>query len=81
MPIVFTGLRPGEKLYEELLMQEEGMRSTANTKIYIGKPLQIDEELLRQTLESLKVAMTDDTDQLRTLIKTLVPTYRQSGKK
>ena len=80
MPIVFTGLRPGEKLYEELLMDEEGMRSTANEKIFIGKPLSIDEDMLREVLENLRVAMTDDTERLRTLIKTLVPTYRQSGK-
>ena len=80
IPIKFTGLRPGEKLYEELLMEEEGMRSTANKKIYIGKPLSIDESLLRRTLEELHAAMTDDTDHIRSLIKQLVPTYRQGGK-
>ena len=42
--IVFTGLRPGEKLYEEMLMKEEGMQETANKLIHIGKPIQMDEE-------------------------------------
>ena len=48
IPIVYTGLRPGEKLYEELLLQEEGMERTQNEMIYIGHPLAFDESELRQ---------------------------------
>ena len=48
IPIVYTGLRPGEKLYEELLLQEEGMERTPNEMIYIGHPLAFDESELRQ---------------------------------
>ena len=77
IPIVFTGLRPGEKLYEELLMQEEGMKSTANHKIFIGNPISFDVELLEKTLVELKDAATNDTTNVRRLIKLLVPTYQQ----
>ncbi len=74
--ITFTGLRPGEKLYEELLMDEEGMKSTENKLIYIGKPIEFDEAELWQTLEQIKVAVTEPHADLRALIKTLVPTYQ-----
>lgn len=52
--IEFTGLRPGEKLYEELLMDEEGMRETANKLIHVGKPIEIDEMKFFQQLKRLK---------------------------
>ena len=54
--VVYTGLRPGEKLYEELLMKEEGMRSTPNQLIYIGQPLDIDEAEFIAQLERLEEA-------------------------
>ena len=54
VPIVFTGLRPGEKLFEELLMDEEGLKSTENKKIFIGNQIDIDEKELLRKLEILR---------------------------
>ena len=73
--IKITGLRPGEKLYEERLMAEEGMQKTANDSISIGRPLEIDENKLSECLEKLRVAAAEDSPDLRALIKELVPTY------
>jgi FlaA1/EpsC-like NDP-sugar epimerase len=75
--ITFTGLRQGEKLFEELLLNEEGMRKTPNKKIYIGNPIQIDSALLDRTLDQMQAAAaTNDNVTLLALIKELVPTYR-----
>ena len=75
--IVFTGLRQGEKLFEELLLNEEGMRKTPNKKIYIGNPIHMDSALLERTLDQMKeAAAINDNATLLTLIKDLVPTYR-----
>ncbi|MBQ9802032.1 MAG: polysaccharide biosynthesis protein [Clostridia bacterium] len=74
--IVFTGLRPGEKLFEELLLDEEGMRKTPNEKIYIGNPIPVDQELLDSTLQEIReAAAVNDGAQLITLLKKLVPMY------
>ncbi len=73
--IVFTGLRPGEKLYEELLMSEEGMTATENELIHIGKPLNIDEEKFMAGLMHLREVMYDDSVDIRSLVEELVPTY------
>lgn len=54
VPIIFTGLRPGEKLFEELLMDEEGLKSTQNKKIFIGNQIKIDETDMLSKLEVLK---------------------------
>lgn len=81
--IEFTGLRPGEKLYEELLMGEEGLRETPNRLIYIGMPIEFDSEKLEKDLEKLKEAADgDDEKRVKELVKELVPTYRptQAGK-
>ena len=75
IPIVFTGLRPGEKLYEELLMAEEGMKSTANQRIHIGRPIEFDEKLFLETLDKLREQMKNDQYDLRPLIRVLVPTF------
>ena len=75
IPIVFTGLRPGEKLYEELLMSEEGMGSTANKLIHIGKPISFDGDMLLQTLETMRRAAEENSPELLLHIKALVPTY------
>ena len=75
--IVFTGLRPGEKLYEELLMNEEGMQKTPNQKIYIGQPICFDSEELSKTLDQMREAASENNNAaLLTFIKQLVPTYR-----
>ena len=73
--IEFTGLRPGEKLYEELLMAEEGMKETANKLIYIGKPIEIDEMRFFAQLKELKEASKNESCDIRPLVKEIVPTY------
>ena len=70
-----TGLRPGEKLYEERLMDEEGMQKTANESISIGKPLDIDEEAFFQKLDELYEAAYRETEEMKDLVHELVPTY------
>lgn len=74
--IKFTGLRPGEKLYEELLMNEEGLRRTAHSKIFIGSPLTVSLEELGEKLEKLKEAAVGDENTVRRIISEVVPTYR-----
>ena len=75
--IQFTGLRPGEKLYEELLMKEEGLQDTPNKLIHIGKPIEFDIELFQQQLKDLYELANMDTDQIGIMVKKLVPTYQQ----
>ena len=72
--IKFIGLRPGEKLYEELLMAEEGLKNTSNKRIFIGKPINIDENQLEMGLSILQNALDNDTD-IREAVKQVVPTY------
>ena len=74
--IKITGLRPGEKLYEERLMAEEGMEKTANERISIGKPIEMDDNLLFATLEKLRLEAYGETEQMKDLVKELVPTYK-----
>lgn len=73
--IEFTGLRPGEKLYEELLMNEEGLTGTENKLIHVGKPIEFDEEQFYEQLERLKRAADDECENIRELIQEIVPTY------
>lgn len=75
MEIKYTGLRPGEKLYEELLMKEEGLQDTKNKLIHIGKPIEFDKEHFFDNLEALKEAAYSETDDIRTLLKKVAPTY------
>ena len=73
--IKFTGLRPGEKMYEELLMNEEGLKETANKMIFIGKPIEFDEKEFRRQLDLLEQeAMNEDGD-IRSEVMKIVPTY------
>ena len=73
--ITFTGLRPGEKLYEELLMDEEGIRKTASDRIFVGKSVGVNYEYLLKQLDELKQAMQRG-DNLREALKQIVPTYQ-----
>jgi len=73
--IEFTGLRPGEKLYEELLMNEEGLKETNNKLIHIGKPIELDEMKFFAMLKALKDAAENEDPNMRDLIKKIVPTY------
>ena len=79
--IEFTGLRPGEKLYEELLMDEEGMKDTANKMIHIGKPIEINEHEFFAQLKELKDECQIENSDIRPLIKKIVPTYHSTGEK
>lgn len=73
--IVFTGLRPGEKMYEELLMNEEGLKETANKMIFIGKPIEFDEEEFRSQLAGLEQEAMDETSDIRAAVEKIVTTY------
>lgn len=73
--IKITGLRPGEKLYEEILMDEEGLKETPNKLIHIGQPIKLDEENLFINLNKIYEAAYDETDNMKELIKEIVPTY------
>jgi FlaA1/EpsC-like NDP-sugar epimerase len=73
--VKYNGLRPGEKLYEELLMKEEGMRSTPNKLIYIGQPLNIDEAAFVAQLDELEKACQRNDKNIRDLVRQMVPTY------
>lgn len=75
MEIKYTGLRPGEKLYEELLMKEEGLKSTENELIHIGKPIEFDEDEFLKDLEDLYQSAYAETDHMKTIVKKIVPTY------
>lgn len=77
--IEFTGLRPGEKLYEEMLMSEEGLKRTQNQLIYIGQPIKINKEKFEQTLSEMNSKMYDDNADVRALVKRIVPTYNYNS--
>lgn len=74
--IVFTGLRPGEKLYEELLMSEEGLLDTKHKKIFIGRPIDFDKNDLQKYLIELRNIVLEEEDELmEQAMKNLVPTF------
>ena len=77
--IEYTGLRPGEKLYEELLLDEEGIKKTDSEKIYIGKPINIDVVKFKEQLEDLKRCADDnDEDEIEKAISSIVPTFKHN---
>ncbi|WP_343216221.1 nucleoside-diphosphate sugar epimerase/dehydratase [Clostridium frigoris] len=78
--IEVTGLRPGEKLYEELLMSEEGLTNTKHAKIFIGKPTFSDLGVMKEKMHELAVIIAaNDVDALTNKIKDIVPTYKKTG--
>ena len=79
MEIKYTGLRPGEKLYEELLMKEEGLQETDNKLIHIGKPIEFDKENFFDNLEKLKEEAYSETGNIREYLKNVVDTYHPDG--
>ena len=75
--IVYTGLRPGEKLYEEILMAEEGLQETSNKLIHIGKPIVMDDEEFCHQLDRLEKACEEETEDMKDIVASVVPTYRR----
>lgn len=74
--IVFTGLRPGEKMYEEMLMKEEGLKSTANNLIHIGRPIDFDKDEFKKQLEELDVISREEPEKVKETVSRIVPTYK-----
>ena len=79
--IEYTGLRPGEKLYEELLMSEEGLQETENKLIHIGKPIEMDDELFLKQLKLLDQASKDESTDIKKLVAQIVTTYHYVPRK
>lgn len=77
--IVYSGLRPGEKLYEELLMAEEGINKTSHNKIYIAKPMNITIDELNEKLEILKKGLEGSNENIIKSIRLVVPTYKNEN--
>lgn len=77
--IKFTGLRPGEKMYEELLMDEEGLKKTDNKLIFIGKPIEFETDVFEKQLERLIADAKKETADIRSEIKEIVPTYQNEA--
>ncbi len=81
IPIVYTGLRPGEKLYEELLMDEEGLQDTANEMIHIGHPIEMDDEWFEEKLKLLDKVSRQDSARIKEIVAEIVPTYHYKKEK
>ena len=77
--VQYTGLRPGEKLYEELLMKEEGLQDTDNKLIHIGKPIEMDDELFQKQLLRLNEAARGEVENMKDIVAEIVPTYRRKA--
>ena len=77
--IIYTGLRPGEKLYEERLMDEEGLQRTKNELINIGSPIEFDENKFLVQLKELMEAAYEDREDIRELVANVVDTYHPAG--
>ena len=75
--VEYIGLRPGEKLYEELLMKEEGLQETDNKLIHIGKPIEMDDEKFREQLERLSKASKLEVSNMKDIVAEIVPTYKR----
>ncbi len=77
--IEYTGLRPGEKLYEEKLMEEEGLKTTPNKLIHIGNPIQFDTDLFQTQLDELMLAAYENSETITEKVREMVPTYKERG--
>ena len=75
IPILYTGLRPGEKLFEEKLMEEEGLKTTPNKLIHIGCPIPFDMERFMNQMEALMQVAYENQDNIREMVENIVPTY------
>ena len=78
--VEYTGLRPGEKLFEELLMKEEGLQDTDNKLIHIGKPIEMDDELFKKQLARLDAAYRVEATNMKEIVAEIVPTYKLKTK-
>ena len=79
IPIQITGLRPGEKLYEEILMEEEGLKATKHDKIFVSKPMHLDMKELEEKLDTLSKLEYDENyskEHVKEIMKSVVPTYK-----
>lgn len=74
--IVYTGLRPGEKLFEEMLMNEEGLKETPNKLIHIGRPIQMDDDTVDRKIAELGKASLQESEDIKLIMASVVPTYR-----
>ena len=74
--IKITGLRPGEKMYEEMLMKEEGLKETPNKLIHIGRPIEMDEEKFLKDLEEIGKYVVEEPEDIRDWVEKIVPTYK-----
>ena len=78
--IKFTGLRPGEKLYEEILMDEEGLQATKHDKIHIAEPMNINMDMIKEKLDKLnnllETTNNEDKEIIKETIKEIVPTFK-----
>ena len=82
--IKVTGLRPGEKLYEEILMDEEGLEATKHDKIHIAEPMNINMKMIEDKLDKLnnllETANNEDKEKIKNTIKQIVPTFKDGEK-
>ena len=76
---MYTGLRPGEKLFEECLREEEGLQKTPNNLIFIGKPVPFDENDFFEKLVDLKKTAYEDDPAMKKVVKALIPSYQYKG--
>lgn len=74
--IVYTGLRPGEKLFEEMLMNEEGLKETPNKLIHIGQPIQMDDDIVNRKIVELGQQSLQESDMIKIIMASVVPTYK-----
>lgn len=79
IPIVYTGLRPGEKLYEELLLSEEGLKKTDNELIYIAHRIEFDDTMFERNVERLREACNSSEKELRALLHEIVKEYKEAS--